>query len=214
MKNFEDKRKKYLKSALLESTALENPIEMFQRWMVDAINDHVVEPNAMILATVDVFGAPEVRTVLLKEIVDDAFVFYTNYGSHKARQIDSNPSVSLLFLWKESERQIRISGHAKKVSVEKSTDYFQKRPRGSQIGAWVSPQSQEIQSREELEVRQIDVEKRFKDVEILERPEFWGGYQVVPQKIEFWQGRDNRLHDRLLYELQENQVWSIKRLAP
>lgn len=214
MKNFEDKRKKYLKSALLESTALENPIEMFQRWMVDAINDHVVEPNAMILATVDVFGAPEVRTVLLKEIVDDAFVFYTNYGSHKAQQIDSNPSVSLLFLWKESERQIRISGHAKKVSVEKSTDYFQKRPRGSQIGAWVSPQSQEIQSREELEVRQIDVEKRFKDVEILERPEFWGGYQVVPQKIEFWQGRDNRLHDRLLYELQENQVWSIKRLAP
>ena len=214
MKNFEDKRKKYLKSALLESTALENPIEMFQRWMVDAINDHVIEPNAMILATVGVFGAPEVRTVLLKEIVDGAFVFYTNYGSHKAQQIDSNPSVSLLFLWKESERQIRISGHAKKVSEEKSTDYFQKRPRGSQIGAWVSPQSQEIESREELEVRQSDVEKRFKDVEILDRPDFWGGYQVVPQKVEFWQGRDNRLHDRLLYELQENQDWSIKRLAP
>jgi pyridoxamine 5'-phosphate oxidase len=168
----------------------------------------------MILATVDVFGAPEVRTVLLKEIVDGAFVFYTNYGSHKAQQIDSNPSVSLLFLWKESERQIRISGHTKKVSEEKSTDYFQKRPRGSQIGAWVSPQSQEIESREELEVRQSDVEKRFKDVEILDRPDFWGGYQVVPQKVEFWQGRDNRLHDRLLYELQENQDWSIKRLAP
>ena len=214
MENFEDKREKYLKSELLESSALENPIEMFQRWMIDAINDHVLEPNAMILATVDLFGAPEVRTVLLKEIVDGSFVFYTNYASHKAQQIAANPLVSLLFLWKQSERQIRVSGYAEKVSSAKSTDYFQKRPRGSQIGAWVSPQSQEIENREVLNLRQLEVEERFKDADTLTRPEFWGGYRVVPSKIEFWQGRDNRLHDRLLYELQEDKSWTIKRLAP
>lgn len=214
MENFEDKREKYLKSELLESSALKDPIKMFQSWMVDAINDHVVEPNAMVLATVDAFGAPEVRTVLLKEIIESSFVFYTNYGSNKAQQIESNPLVSLLFLWKKSERQVRVSGYAEKLSPEKSTDYFQKRPRGSQMGAWVSPQSREIESREELNVRLNDIEKRFKDIETLERPEFWGGYRVVPQKIEFWQGRDNRLHDRLLYEIQADKSWVIKRLAP
>ena len=214
MKNLEDKRQKYLKSELIEDQVKSNPIEMFQEWMVDAINDHVLEPNAMILATVNEDGHPDTRTVLLKEIEDHSFIFYTNYNSQKAKQIAQNPKVSLLFLWKESERQVRVYGEAVMLDPEKSTAYFQKRPRGSQIGAWVSPQSGVIPNRAFLDHRKREIENTFAGIPTLERPENWGGYRVVAQKIELWQGRDNRLHDRLLFELHEDGKWSMCRLAP
>ncbi len=214
MNNFESHRESYTKDELIEEKVGNDPVELFQRWMVEAINDHVKEPNAMILSTVDSTGQPELRTVLLKEIYEGGFVFYTNYESNKAKQIDQNPKVSLLFLWKESERQVRINGEAVKLSAEKAQSYFQKRPRGSQIGAWTSPQSTIIKDRDFLDRRKNDMENKFAGIPILDKPDFWGGYKIVPDKIEFWQGRDNRLHDRLLYTKQEDSLWKIDRLAP
>lgn len=214
MKNFESQRERYTKDELVEDNIVSNPIELFQQWMVQAINHHVKEPNAMIMSTVDQDGQPEARTVLLKEIYEEGFVFYTNYNSNKAKQILANPKVSLLFLWLESERQVRISGTATKISTQKSKEYFQKRPRGSQIGAWTSPQSEVIPNRTFLTSRKNEIENQFAGVPILDKPDFWGGFKIDPQKIEFWQGRDNRLHDRLLFTKSEDSSWKIDRLAP
>ena len=214
MANYENLREKYLKSELTEENAFSSPIKMFQDWMVGAINDQVAEPNALILSTVDSEGMPEARTVLLKEIFEEGFVFYTNYESNKAKQIDENPKVNALFLWKESQRQVRISGIAKKISIEKSTEYFEKRPRGSQVGAWTSPQSTVIPNREFLDKKRREVVNANLGKDNLDKPPFWGGYKIVPTKIEFWQGRDNRLHDRLLYSKNEDGSWTIDRLAP
>jgi len=215
MTNYRDLREKYTKSELLEENALQDPYKMFQNWMVDAINDKVNEPNAMIISTVDENNTPHARTVLLKEIHEGQFVFYTNYDSDKAKQIEQNPNVSLLFLWHESQRQVRITGKASRVSEEKSTEYFQSRPRGSQIGAWTSPQSQIIENREVLNKKRIDVVEANHGKENLEKPEFWGGYGIDASSIEFWQGRDNRLHDRLRYsKVEDDRSWVIERLAP
>lgn len=214
MKNYEDHREDYLKSELIEENVGENPLELFQKWMVNAINDHVPEPNAMILSTVDKDGQPMSRTMLLKEIFEEGFVFYTNYDSDKGKHIEDNPKVSLLFLWLQSQRQVRVFGVAEKLSEVKSTDYFQKRPRGSQIGAWTSPQSKAIPDRAYLDRRKEEIESKFEGDSILEKPNFWGGYKVIPTEIEFWQGRSNRLHDRLVYTKSEDGEWNRKRLAP
>ncbi len=215
MSDYKELRKRYTKNQLLESDALENPIEMFQRWMVDAINDNNLEPNAMLLTTVDADHRPHARTVLLKEVVDDQFIFYTNYTSNKGKQIAQNPNVTLVFMWLQSQRQIIINGVAAKISAERSTAYFQSRPRGSQIGAWTSPQSSIIKDRTELTARKEEIIQSNKHKEKLDRPDFWGGYGVVPSSIEFWQGRDDRLHDRLRYRKNEDlATWEIIRLAP
>ncbi len=214
MSDFRDYRERYTKSELLEENALKNPIEMFQRWMVDAINDNILEPNAMLLSTVDENNIPHSRTVLLKEVDNDEFIFYTNYQSNKAKQIDQNPHVTLVFMWLKSQRQVIITGTASKVSEEKSTAYFQSRPRGSQIGAWTSPQSSIINDRSILNERKAKIIAENKGKEVLDRPSFWGGFGVKPQTIEFWQGRDNRLHDRLKYKSTTDGYWEIIRLAP
>ena len=214
MKNYESQRENYSKGELVESNVPLLPIELFQKWMVNAINDHVREPNAMVLSTINDVGHPEARTVLLKEIFEESFVFYTNHTSDKAKQIGNNPNVSLLFLWKESQRQVRVTGVAERLSEEKSLDYFQKRPRGSQVGAWASPQSDIIPNRAFLEQSKREVENKFVGIQKLDKPDFWGGYKIKPSKIEFWQGRENRLHDRLVYQLQEDGTWTITRLAP
>lgn len=208
-----DMRLNYTRGHLLENNVLEDPIKQFRVWFDEATNSEVTEPNAMIIATVDAHNIPSARTVLLKEIDNEGFVFYTNYNSEKAQNIASNPNVTLVFLWKELERQVRVTGVATKVSTARSEAYFHKRPKGSQIGAWVSPQSDTIESREVLNIRQKEIEEKYRDVDLLPLPDFWGGYIIKPNKIEFWQGRPSRLHDRLRYNLVHGS-WAIERLAP
>ena len=214
MGDFRDYRESYTKSELLEENALKSPIEMFQRWMVDAINDNILEPNAMLLSTVDEKNIPHSRTVLLKEVENEEFIFYTNYQSNKAQQIEQNPHVTLVFMWLKSQRQVIITGTASKVSEEKSIAYFQSRPRGSQIGAWTSPQSTIINDRSILNERKAKIIAENEGKEVLDKPPFWGGFGVKPLTIEFWQGRDNRLHDRLKYKSTTDGNWEIIRLAP
>ncbi|MFT6334982.1 MAG: pyridoxamine 5'-phosphate oxidase [Halioglobus sp.] len=208
-----DMRIHYTKGFLTEGSVLNDPIDQFKSWFKEATNGEVVEPNAMIIATVDKDNVPSARTVLLKEIDPEGFLFYTNYTSDKAKDISSNPNVSLVFLWKEMERQVRITGVAEKISTSRSEQYFHKRPKGSQIGAWVSPQSSILENREVLEERQKEIELKFKDEEKIPLPDFWGGYIVKPTAIEFWQGRPSRLHDRLRYKLEDGR-WKVERLAP
>ena len=203
----------YTKGFLMEDSVVSDPIQQFRSWFEEATNSEVLEANAMIIATVDKGNIPSARTVLLKEIDPEGFLFYTNYKSDKAKEISINPNVSLVFLWKEIERQVRITGVAEKISADRSKKYFHKRPKGSQIGALVSPQSSVIESREEIEERQKEIETKYKDEDQLPLPEFWGGYIVKPTSIEFWQGRPSRLHDRLRYKLVD-RVWKIERLAP
>ena len=208
-----DMRQNYSRAFLEEKDVAQNPIDQFKKWFDEAKGSDVVEPNAMTIATVNANGIPSARIVLLKDIDKEGFIFYTNYDSAKASDISENPNVSLVFLWKELERQVRISGVAEKISSERSLNYFQKRPKGSQIGAWTSPQSQIIYDRSILDKRKAEIEEQYKDVDQLPLPEFWGGYIVRPSKIEFWQGRPNRLHDRLRYVLNDG-LWGIDRLAP
>jgi pyridoxamine 5'-phosphate oxidase len=172
-----------------------------------------LDPNAVTLSTVDSEQRPSSRTVLLKSFDERGFVFYTNYESKKAVHIENNPNVSLLFFWSDAARQVKIRGKAEKLSTKESLAYFLSRPRGSQIGAWVSAQSSVISSRSMLESKFQEIKKKFKDRDI-SLPSFWGGYRVVPEEIEFWQGRRNRLHDRFLFTKQDDGTWKIERLAP
>lgn len=205
-------RQEYRADTLMEDTAEHDPIDQFAEWWDLATHADILEPNAMVLSTVSADGVPSARTVLLKGFDREGFVFYTNYESQKAREISANPHVSLVFLWAEMEKQVRISGVATRLSQEESAAYFHSRPRGSQLGAWTSPQSQVIKDRSELDERLREVTDRFADDEIA-LPDFWGGYRVEPRQIEFWQGRPSRLHDRLRYTL-EGSAWRFDRLAP
>ena len=210
--NISNPRNTYSLKELSEESVSSNPIEQFTIWMNEAIESKLLEPNAMILATASKKGIPSARTVLLKGFDEKGFVFYTNYKSSKARDLDENPNAALLFLWAELERQIRISGKVVQVSREVSEHYFRSRPREHQLGTWASWQSRVLENRNELEKRFEEMKKRFEDKEI-PLPPFWGGYQVIPQRIEFWQGRESRLHDRICYTLIDGK-WKIERLSP
>ena len=206
-----DIRKEYTLQTLdLDSVKL-NAIEQFNTWFAEALNAKIIEPNAMHLATVSAEGKPSGRIVLLKG-VDTGFLFFTNYESRKGKEIAQNQYVSLTFFWAELERQVRIEGKIEKVSKEISDQYFHSRPKGSQIGAMVSPQSQVIADRLLLEQKIEELTEKYKD-ELPPRPSHWGGYRLLPEIIEFWQGRPSRLHDRIRYT-RENHVWKIERLAP
>lgn len=206
-------RSEYSSSQLDEKSVKKNPFEQFEEWMDAAIKSELREPTAMTLSTATPDGKPSSRIVLLKEVNKNGFVFFTNYQSKKGIILESNPFASLNFYWAGLERQVQIEGVVGKISKEESDAYFKTRPRGSQIGAWTSPQSQRISSRKLLEDRTKEIEKRFEGKEV-QRPNQWGGYIVVPNLFEFWQGRENRLHDRILYRLQEGDEWSISRVAP
>ncbi len=206
-------RKDYTKASLDSKSIDKNPIAQFEKWFNEAINAKVLEPNAMNLATISESGRPSSRIVLLKGIHNNQFVFYTNYQSQKGKELDLHPECALNFFWPELERQVRIEGIAQRVDAALSDTYFQSRPRASQIGAWASPQSSVINSREILEERVKEIEKRFEGKEVLPRPNQWGGYSVGPFEIEFWQGGSGRLHDRIQFSKVDNE-WKINRLAP
>ena len=212
-KNLHDYRKSYEKGSLTEDTVLENPLEQFAAWFLDAEKTtNVEEPNAMTLSTVDAQGVPKARVVLLKEFTQEGFVFYTNYTSSKGQAIAQNNKVCVSFFWPSLERQIIITGMAVKISEEKSIAYFNKRPRESQLGAMVSDQSTSIDSREALEEKLLELEKKY-DTSPIVKPPHWGGYLIQPTSYEFWQGRSSRLHDRIKY-VKINKSWNIGRLQP
>lgn len=206
-------RQEYAAQVLLEKDVATHPITQFKTWWQQVLNSKITEPNAMTLATASADGVPAARIVLLKDFGNNGFVFYTNYKSYKAMQLEENPKACLVFFWKELERQVRIVGLVSKVAPEESDAYFLSRPEGSRLGAWASPQSQVIESREWLDLRYQEVVKE-KSGNTIERPPHWGGYVVKPVVMEFWQGRPSRLHDRIQYSLQENGEWKIERLAP
>lgn len=208
-----DLRREYTRSGLSESDAATDPIDQFRRWFDEALAADLHEPNAMTLATATPDGKPSARIVLLKGFDGRGFVFYTNYEGRKARELEQNSNCSLTFYWGELERQIRVEGRAVRVPEAESDAYFDSRPRGSRLGAWASEQSRPVESREKLEDRLKGLEEEYEKVEI-PRPPFWGGYRVEPEKMEFWQGRENRLHDRLLYSSSGAGEWETQRLQP
>ena len=205
-------REEYTQAGLSRASLLSSPFEQFELWFRQAQQAQLAEPNAMSLATASDQAVPALRTVLLKYFDDNGFVFFTNYSSNKARDISVNPQVALMFPWVALERQVVIQGRAEKISSAESLRYFISRPSGSQLGAWVSHQSSVISGRKVLEMKLAQMQQKFRDGKI-PLPDFWGGYRVVPEKIEFWQGRPSRLHDRFLYSRQAGE-WHIDRLAP
>jgi pyridoxamine 5'-phosphate oxidase len=207
-----DLRLNYTRAQLTEADVNPDPMRQFQLWFEQALAAEILEPNAMTLATATKDGTPSARIVLLKGVSDRGFVFFTNYESRKGQELAENPQAALVFLWKALERQVRIEGTVEKVSDAETVAYFHSRPRESQLGAWVSNQSQVIANREVLEQRLAELSQQYQDQEI-PRPPHWGGYCVIPYTIEFWQGRPSRLHDRLRYRL-DNYHWIIERLAP
>lgn len=211
-KDLANLRQDYAAATFDEEVAHPHPFSQFAHWFDQAVEAGINEPNTMTLATAGKDGKPSARVVLLKGLDELGFVFYTNYESQKGQQLQANPNASLVFLWLDLQRQVRVEGYVEKVSVEESDAYFSVRPKSSQIGAHVSPQSQVIPSRNFLEQRYQALEKEFASREV-PRPENWGGYRLVPERVEFWQGRQSRLHDRLLYE-KNSEGWTIKRLAP
>lgn len=208
-----DIRRDYKLQSLQEKDVADAPIAQFDRWWKDAIESELDEVNAMTLATADATGAPSARIVLLKGYDERGFVFFTNYNSKKGQDIAANPRVSLVFFWKELERQVNIIGSIEKVSVAESDAYFQSRPVGSRIGAWCSPQSTVISDRQILEDNIAKYQAQFGDGPI-PKPDHWGGYLVQPSSVEFWQGRSSRLHDRIKYRKNDQGLWIIERLAP
>jgi len=212
MDKLRDIRSEYEEGSLEEDTVNKDPLLQFERWFAQALLTNMKHPNAFVLSTCTKKGKPSARVVLLKGIDPEGFVFYTNYESRKANEIQENSFASMTFFWPKLERQIRVEGSVKKVSTVESDEYFSSRPRGSQAGAWVSPQSKIIPGRDALDVSHDWFLKENASKEIT-RPPFWGGYRIYPAVIEFWQGRTNRLHDRILYTF-ENEEWKIERLAP
>ncbi len=207
-------RKSYEKSELLEDSIPDNPMQLFQTWFYEVEQaDGLDEPNAMTVSTLGLDGFPKNRVVLLKKYNHEGFIFYTNYNSEKGKAIDANPKLCLSFFWPNLERQIIIKGSAEKIALNLSDGYFESRPDGSKLGAIVSDQSSVISSRDILEEKLEALESEYKGKEI-KRPDHWGGYIVKPVSIEFWQGRPNRLHDRMRYTLQKDFDWKIERLAP
>lgn len=211
--NIADLRREYAEASLGKKDLDSNPIAQFRLWLAQACQAKILEPNAMTLATVDPDGKPWTRTVLMKGFGKEGFLFFTNYESRKARHLAANENVSLLFPWIALERQVIINGRAVKILPKESLQYFRSRPKGSQIGAWASPQSQAILSRKFLVLQCDEIKQKFAGKEI-PPPPFWGGYRVIPQTIEFWQGGRNRIHDRFLYTRQSDDRWQIQRLAP
>jgi pyridoxamine 5'-phosphate oxidase len=211
--NLAELRQNYALQSLSETDVLPDPVAQFAQWFEAARASQLLEPNAMTLATATPDGRPSARTVLLKGFDNQGFTFFTNYESRKGAELAANPWAALLFTWLDLERQIRIEGSVEKIAPEASLAYFQTRPRGSQIGAWASPQSQVVAGREVLEKRQAEAEAQFSAVERLPLPPAWGGYRLRPTLFEFWQGRPSRLHDRVLYTWG-GEAWTIRRLAP
>lgn len=209
--NIADLRQEYMRAGLSEASADPDPIRQFERWFEDALRARLSLPNAMTLATVGASGAPSARVVLLKGIEEGGFVFYTNYLSRKGRELAARASACLVLLWSELERQVRIEGAVEKVGAAASDEYFGTRPLGARLSAWASAQSESVSSRHELEAAMTRARERHGDSP--PRPPHWGGYRLLPASIEFWQGRADRLHDRLLYSRSDGG-WTIERLAP
>lgn len=206
-------RKDYQQDTLSKDEVDKNPIAQFEKWMKETISSNIVaEPNSMTLVTSTPDGKPSARVVLLKSFNQEGFVFYTNYESRKGLELEANPHACIVFDWHVMERQVRIEGIVKKVSAEESDQYFNSRPKSSQLGAWISPQSTFIDDREEIEHRKTRIEAKFEN-EPITRPPHWGGFLLQPHTIEFWQGRQSRLHDRLIY-IKTEEEWILRRLAP
>jgi pyridoxamine 5'-phosphate oxidase len=206
-------RKQYRSQIVTEDSLADDPMEQFTRWFQQAADAHVFEPNAMVLSTADAEGRPSSRTVLLKQFGHRGFVFYTNYGSRKGREIDANPYVALLFPWHPIARQVVVTGTASRTGRDETAAYFRSRPHGSQLGAWASEQSRVIGSRAELDRRYAELAARYPEGEQVPVPPEWGGVRVVPDAVEFWQGHENRMHDRLRY-VREGEKWRVERLCP
>ncbi len=214
-KELQDLREDYRQGRLEAEDVGTDPIAFFERWFAEARRAGVEEPNAMTLATSDAAGRPHCRIVLLKGLEEEGFTFYSNYRSHKGAQLGQQPYAALLFFWPQLERQVRVEGAVHKISEAESDAYFASRPRGSRLGAWASPQSEMVADRAALEASMQGVEDRFAGEETVPRPAHWGGYRVVPEKIEFWQGRSSRLHDRIVMtRTAGGESWQQERLAP
>ncbi|WP_199831795.1 pyridoxamine 5'-phosphate oxidase [Streptomyces sp. ERV7] len=207
-------RRQYRTTLLDEADLAATPMAQFARWFKDAVTGGLHEPNAMVVATATPDGRPSTRTVLLKAYDDRGFVFYTNYASRKARELAANPQVSVLFPWHQISRQVIVTGTAARVPREETEAYFRTRPHGSRLGAWASPQSAPIASREELTTRYEELAARYPEGTEVPLPPEWGGFRVVPETVEFWQGHENRLHDRLRYATAGPDLWRVERLAP
>ena len=210
MKSIKNLRTDYLKSELNVEDLAEEPVTLFKKWLSQAIS-YSNDANAFVLSTVNSYGLPSSRVLLLRDVTEKGFSFFTNYSSRKSQEIEVNPNVCMNFFWPEMERQVRINGSINRLSEKESDDYFNSRPYESKIGAWSSPQSQLIKSREVLEKKIKELKKKYPNK--VPRPENWGGYFIIPNEIEFWQGRASRLHDRFLYK-KEGKSWMINRLAP
>jgi len=211
--DIENFRREYLQGGLSREDLQDDPIAQFNTWLSQAVESGIGDPTAMVVSTVSAEGKPSQRIVLLKHVDDDGFIFYTNYGSRKAKEIEDNNKVSLLFPWNKLDRQVKVGGTAEKISVAESAKYFMSRPRGSQLAAWASKQSRKIISREFLLTQLADMKEKFAAGEV-PLPDFWGGIRVRPREIEFWQGGEHRIHDRFEYCLQNDGSWEISQLAP